>query len=294
LRQFGAKLETVDPPFLRKLFKSPEASAQLEKLIKEKPRIMGTLLELIVSGTPYSPQDFDGCRVLPLVDGTLGTLRINSGAAKYLGVNQEEADIFKFAPNIFVINTITAREFMKQILLEKQFNVRRLSLQYIGGILERGEWNEGSTLRTEWWLKSFWEFFNANYISKPSLQVPATKEFGIDHFPLFLTTCDETTHYMKPMDIDQKPVIVEPNTQEQKELCLNIRGLHLLNPEMLPSDMVSLEDSLYKDKSLERFIRALERLAQDTVTPLETFVSANLNPERLRVCCALPRFIEIY
>jgi sacsin len=281
IKQFDG-LRTVDPHLLRGLFKSREASIHLENAANEKFEVIETVLNIITSDSPHDNLSFEGCRILPLADRTLGTLRINA-IDIYFYVSDVDASTFSFASDIFIIDRSNVKRFMTWVLSQDSFNVKRLSLKYIGGILGKGRWNEESPLRKEPWLMSFWTFFNQNYSSDSSPRKPASKEFGIGGFPIYLTTCNREVHNMKPANIDQHPVVVEPDVPKQKELCLKIPGLHLLNRTTLPSDMLELENSLDEEDSLERFIRSLEMLARQKGMSLEQFTLANLSSRHLKV-----------
>ena len=73
LRSSQIEVTSVTGALLRRLFSSEVTCAYLQRAVSE---VLETILEELM---PYTDQEFDelnGCRILPLADGTLGMLKI--------------------------------------------------------------------------------------------------------------------------------------------------------------------------------------------------------------------------
>jgi sacsin len=141
------EVNLITPASLRKLFQSHNASEALEKAAIKNPEVLETLLRIIKPVSDHEFKELDGCHVLRLADGSLGTLRLIDTikcSNYYYSANHEEIKLFGFASGLLVDRLPPGKDFKRAVLRYIQFNVTQLSLSRIGKLLERRRLKESA------------------------------------------------------------------------------------------------------------------------------------------------------
>ena len=280
-------VESVTPKRLRKLFKQENASQCLEKAASEDPVVLETLLEII---KPVLDEDFtelNDCRILPLADGTLGTLRIDNPlkrANHYFLANAEELKLFDFALGLLASEE-PGRVFKKAIMGCAKFNITRLDLSDIGTLLERRDFgNKTPTKEMDTWLGKFWDYCRRTEITWRETKIIFTSGLEIHHHPIFEATCNGIKSYIEPQKLDMLPSVIEPDKPQQRSLCSKFPGIYVFSFRFLPTYLRATESSFDARASFTRLITTVSKLAKKEDVSLEAYIKIHLGPAEIKVC----------
>ena len=270
------EVNSVTGQLLRKLFKSEKSRLRLQEERSKNPRILDHLLDqLIPVGGDLG--DLDGCHVIPLANGTMGTLKLLSPSATpfyYYFASEHEKKLFDFASGLLVPPGFSKK--FEKILSYEKFNVERLRLRHVCKLLERRTTPTGVNPEVDEWLAEFWDYWN-----KSSEDIAPSY---IDDLPeVFRAIYDTTGVYLKPSHLPFLPAVVEPSIPEHLQLCGKFPGLWRLNNKFMPETLKECESSFLTSASFCRFIRALKTLASKGWETLGGFVKKHLAIEDLKV-----------
>ncbi|KAH7383481.1 hypothetical protein BKA64DRAFT_682440 [Cadophora sp. MPI-SDFR-AT-0126] len=249
-------LKQVNGSIVRELLKSEDCGPKLLKATKNNLAVWDELFKIIV---PHSNsedlEDMDGCHVLPLADGNLGTLRIveEHQTADYYLANNQELGIFSFAFS----KLVPLRNEL--LMLPGTFNVKRLRLIHVEELLKLRLDVSTPDKETDSWLGKFWDYWNTS--CGHDFDFPEVSKFNAK---LYKATCGGVEKYLAPKELDQFPTVIIPSNSEHKRLCEKIPGIYHVNSTMLPKSLVNDEKSLDSIASFSRFIRALATLGGRT------------------------------
>ncbi|EDN92385.1 hypothetical protein SS1G_08248 [Sclerotinia sclerotiorum 1980 UF-70] len=263
-----AVAKSMDRPGLRKLLKSKRAGELLQKaMVDDGLLIRNVLNEVIPVGDVSSGElkELEGCRLLPLADGTLGQLTpiqspMPHNTRCYYVVTKSELKLFDFAKSILILKPeMDAYDRIGETVKTKLFNVMDLTITHIPELLSMK--SQGSRVvndETDKWLKSFWGYWNKFTSSAADDLSKSPKSFC--SLPLFKATCNGAWEYYTMSELDTLPAIIEPSEVSHQKLCSCISGLYRFRPEFMPKSTASYEKSLVSYKALGRFINALKIL----------------------------------
>lgn len=246
-------LKHVNGSILRELLKSEDCEPKLLKATKENPAVWDELFRIIdPHASNEDPKDMDGCHVLPLANGSLGTLRVveENQSADYYLANSDEQIIFSFASSKLVL----LRNELLMLVGRTKFNVKRLQLNHVGELLKLRPDVLTPNAVTDGWLVKFWDYWNLHHTGTGH---PDVVEFDAK---LYKATRDGVDHYLAPAQFEQSPAIVVPSSSEHKKLCQQLPGLYLVKSNTIPKTLAQAEKSLDNIPSFSRFIRALGTL----------------------------------
>lgn len=272
-------VESVTPKRLRKLFKQENASKCLEKAASEDPKVLETLLEIVKPVLDEDFKELDGCRILLLADGTLGTLRLADRpkhANHYFMANAEELKLFDFALGLLV-GQKPGRAFKKAIMDSGKFNITLLDLSDIGTLFERQNFeSKCPTKEMETWLGKFWDYYRRTETSRPDMKTPFRSSPGICCRPIFKATCYGIKTYIEPEMLDILPSVIEPDKPQQRSLCDKFPGIYVFSFDYLPTYLRTTETSFDTRASFTRFITTLSKLAKKEGMNLEMYIQNHL------------------
>jgi sacsin len=281
------EVNLVSPASLRKLFQSHNASEALEKAAIKNPDVLETLLRIIKPVSDHEFKELDGCRVLQLADGSLGTLRLIDTikcSDYYYSANHEEIKLFDFASGLLVDRLPPGKDLKRAVLVFNQFNVTQLSLSRIGKLLER-QWLKESICTNEMnaWLSKFWQYWRRND-DKEGLDVKTTfmSDLGIHQHPVFEATCRGKSNYINPEMLGTLASVIDPNNLQERKLCDKFPGLHIFNRNFLPT-YLRAEESLNNLESFVRLIKSISGLAKLERICLDVYIKKYLHPGDLEV-----------
>ncbi|KAI9649844.1 hypothetical protein NHQ30_002426 [Ciborinia camelliae] len=263
--------KSIDRSGLRKLFKDKRAYECLQNAIKHDPLLIGNVLNEVIP-VGEVPKDeleqLDGCRLLPLADGTLGQLTrkkspMPPNTRYYYVVTKSELKLFDFAKSLLILQPQTdAYDRIGQVVKSEAFNVMNLTLSNVPELLSiKSQGTRVANKETDDWLKSFWTYWN-----KPSSSATENLSKNPESFrslPLLKATCNGVWEYHTVEELGNLPAIIDPAQLSHKKLCGCIPGLYIFRPELMPKFTADSEPFLGNAKAFGRFIDALRILSPD-------------------------------
>lgn len=264
---------------LRRILESKRASELLQKaMIDDSSLISRVLHEVIPTGDVSTDElkQLDGCRVLPLEDGTLGQVTwtqspMPPGTRIYYIVTKSEYKIFEFAKSLLILKPQSdTYDRIAELVKREKFNVVNLEFSHVPELLSKKL--QGSKVEnedTDKWLKSFWTYWNQNPSSSTEKSFQDPKTFR--SLPLLKAKCNGVSGYYTMSELRELPAIIDPAEQDHKDLCSCVPGLYVFKPEFMPKIIADREKSLNNDKAFGRFIDALRILCPDSALLLELF-----------------------
>ncbi|MCJ1388929.1 hypothetical protein MMC18_001780 [Xylographa bjoerkii] len=282
-------IRSINPSLVRRALQSKEAVGHLVNSIKREDCLLKSLLRY---ATPVTDADFDelnNCGILPVADGTLGTLlaRSPSNQSTYFSVGVADRMLFPFAAGVLISDEIHP-EFTDKIKDSKRFNVHNLNKGHIGKLLE---------MKTEWpvipdhgfkdWLVQFWEYMNERCpaaVANGTLDITNTYlNIQLQKFPLHEVRCGTMSQFARFESFPNLPAIVKSASPDERTLCLDLPGLYLIEPEMVPTQLLEAEQYLSRPASLCRLLRAMSLLASRQGKALRDYVRVNLHRQNLEI-----------
>lgn len=268
-------LNLVDGRMLRQHLKSENGAKCLKEHIKKDNSVMDVLLPLLMP-PDADIQDLDGCHILPIVDGTLGTLRLVypnlDSQLAYLVATIDETEIFDFASKHLVPRAISTK--LGSVLKSEKFNLEPLKLRHVVKLLELRQDITHPDQKVDSWLEGFWTYWNNS--SDSILQY-----YDLDS-RIFRATRDGVANYYTPKDFARLPAVVKPGLKEHQQLCESFPGLFIFDNKLMPKSLSQLETSLTDVDSFSRFVQALKVLAGGQ-SGIESFVRSRVDPTKLQV-----------
>jgi sacsin len=288
LRSTPEQLTTLTSEMLRKCLKSDKVIEYIQKA-HSRTGFMESLFRVILPKTDAEIDELDGCNVIVLGDGSIGTLRLidSSETIKtYYTVNEHEKELFEFASSVLT-DFEKGKEFKSKVLdFSKRFNLERLNLSHVGRLLEKKDFGDcRPSVEMDAWLSKFWHYWR---FCESQVKEGLPKDYMVasrmDHCVVFEATCSGVRSYLKPWDFEGLPSVVEPSDEQDRALCDKIPDLHRFNPKHLPTYLQKAEDSFKQPASLIRLLRSLELLSVDAWKDLENYVADILGTDELKVC----------
>lgn len=310
LQQYVERIEWVnklDGDSLRNSIRDGPGSICLENFlnrsIKEKRgRIMKNFLDTIVPQSKGRGLNvLDGCRVLPLLDGSLGRLSFNpdkDGQWYFVASSDEEFDLFRFASGCFVNKMhkqyqetfLSPRNPLKDII-EAPFNIRAVGLGDIAGLLaEAKHLTPGKSLFNDELVPKFWKYLKARELSdyRPDSNHQLMGRLGLLNYPIYRAKHCEEWFYISPQQFEAGLYVIEPdgvkeaNRDQLRALYTNISSDLI----MVDSDcFLGLSDKIFP---FIRLIRVLDRISLERKEPINQYLGRLLTPNSRKVRLLLP------
>ena len=234
--------------------------------------------------------ELNNCGILPLADGSLGTLvtRSKSDQSMYFSVNADDRDLFSFAANVLVSSEIGTK-FTDDIISSERFNVHKLNNGHIGKLLKlRRDWPAIPNRGHSDWLVRLWEYINRHY-SDATAKVPFNIT-QLQQLPLHEGSCGTKAQYTSLESFPRLPAIIKSAFTDERTLCLALPGLYMIDPKMLPAQVISAELVLSHPASFRRLLEAMALLASRQEKTLEDYIRVNLSRQNLKV---YPSYIRV-
>ncbi|KAH0562155.1 hypothetical protein GP486_003148 [Trichoglossum hirsutum] len=307
--RLGSAKTELTPSMIRRKLLDGGAYNELQNYADGNSGVLDDLLQIILpkkDAEASEVAELNNCPILPLQDGSLGILRYLKSSQSpqvYFCVTAEERKIFGFASNIFVRGEIienslsersfqsggVGREFIPWVFNSSMFNVRELTVQDLGQLLQQraaSEWE--STPALESWLEAFWFYFR---IRMPIDKLGGTRKditahCGIENFPVFQAMKGGQTVHISPASFETLPAVVEPPPRFEGllELCLRFPDLYIVNRRMTP---FSLEEDEPETEFFVRFLNAIADIASAKKTSWETIVSSAIDDSSRKILLGL-------
>ncbi|KAI9733902.1 MAG: hypothetical protein M1834_002557 [Cirrosporium novae-zelandiae] len=292
------KVEKMTPDILRdRLVSDTGSRGRLESFLKQSSKdnsvkVFNTFFEFLKPTTGFDTQPWDSCPIVPLADGSFGTLEIlNHGEAisksYYLIDHRAGALLFQDFASDLMINNDIGKPFIKAIIRSSGFNVYTFQLSHLSGLLEKKQWSTEYSDESMIWLKSFWAFFNANFEIDESDRNVGFHSFcctyGIRSFPLLLAQRNHENIYLQPSQLDNIPYVIDPIDPREQRLFSSIPGLYRLNRKFMPSAFNERHSSLKDLYFMKRFILSLHILASQPSQEISPFFYFYMNREDINI-----------
>jgi sacsin len=288
IKRTGVKVLT--PGLVRSALKSNKASEYLERAKKAEKNFLSILLSYIMPQTKAEVVELDGCPILPLADGSLGTLSLKSSSTGSCNVMYFSADpechaLFSFASSLLAASQVHEK-FVDWILSSGLFNLKSLEKTDVGVVLRcktKESWAPGSVSKA--WLLRFWQYMNS---TSRSTEEPIKPEIlnldSLQHLPLLLLRNHNGKETLNSLHhFQNNPAIVQVNVEEHMKLLADFPGLDIVDFGTLPESVRRAEAFLSDKASLNRFLKSIELLAVRDGKSLTDFVKANVKEKNIKV-----------
>lgn len=269
-------IRTVSGRFLRELFRSENSGKCLLEQMRQNSDLYGQLIRKMTP--PTSEQsELNGCYVLPLADGTMTALQNiepNFQPTIYYVTSEKPIELFQFASKLLLDSTVV--NTLKPIIESKAFNLEKLQLRHVKKLLELKPKIMIPNRENDKWLNEFWKFWNADPDSFLS-----TSNLADFDYPIFRATRNGIDRYASPSDLETAPAIISPSGDTHRQMCDSIPDLWIFDPKFMPQTLALKEESLNKDISFFRLIRALGMVRKNVA--VSTFVTSHLDPSKRKL-----------
>ena len=291
----NSRCKKVDAECLSETFRKEENCKILEDLIsqtadpKKQTGILKSLLNAMIlslKGTPMALSALDTCRILPrpCLNDPMGTLYWNpdSNAPLHFVATAEEEELFGFAAESMVHNRLfaesheivilgTPSQNPIDILLESNFNIRRLQLSDIGSLLARPKSPTSPhnvTQDLDSWLPIFWKYLNRQFpvtydASNETADDLLSRAALLDH-RIYRIGSRQGWSYITPREFSSQPCVLRPYDKQHQKICEVIPGLSMIDPDCAPFLLNEREGDLKCSKSFKRLLRAFEKIEKTT------------------------------
>ena len=282
------EVKVLTPAIVRGVLKSARATKYLEKAKQSHESFLDALLSFIMPTTADEVVELDGCPVLPLANGKLGTLLLKSKITKsgsgqmYFSADAKVHDLFTFASSLLTTNKGNEK-FLKKVLDSNLLNLKTLEKSDVGVMLGCKEsWALESTPKT--WLYRFWNYMNST--TQPTIDSTAQEVLDLDslqHFHLLLLHRDGKETLDSLQHFHNNPVVVHSTVEEHMNLFRQFPGLAVVDAGTIPRPYCETEKSLLCRASTNRFLKSLNSLAVGHGTTVTEFVRGNLDEKNIEV-----------
>ncbi|EPE26292.1 ATPase of HSP90 chaperone/DNA topoisomerase II/histidine kinase [Glarea lozoyensis ATCC 20868] len=260
----------VDGSFIRRLSKTTEFRTALEGMLSYNPSVLDAVLRIALPKDEDQQLELDGCHIIPLLDGTLGTLRVGdqiSEAKDYFLAPAKTQKLFKFASSLMVSESYD--KAFRYVLKARTSNLKALELCYVDELMELRPEPKAVSKQEDNWLRDFWKFWDSN--------LDTSEDVELDHFGNVLKSrTGDVESYRRLSEMDTLPAIIEPTEEEHLALIRKIPGLVCFDRTIMPK---SLKDSssLHESKdSISRLFKAFHELATSSSLSVGDFLQPNL------------------
>ncbi|KAF4626625.1 hypothetical protein G7Y89_g11535 [Cudoniella acicularis] len=275
-------LKIISGPLLRGLFKSEDGRSCLIEEMSQNKSMLVLLLKLIIP-IEGDPADLDGCHIVPLADGTLGTLKLMASECSdttFHIASNEELELFNFASKI-IISPDFANAF-GIVLQSGRFNIAQLQCCHIGNLLAMRPSVSNPNEDVDRWLTAFWKYWNKTKSSTVKLS-----ELRTEGTAIFRAKYNDTEMYADPKHLEVFSAVIEPKNKGHQKLCSKIPGLYRFDHRFMPKSYQMDEESLHKSNSFYRFIKSIRDLATRNGMTLGEFIEIHLGQEDMKILSAL-------
>lgn len=280
----------VTPSLIRGVLRSEKPVQYVESMMEMSDSSFSVLLSFI---TPQSDSDFSelhGCRILPLQDGSLGTLSLISDEAQaqnsptYYSASPECLRLFSFAPSYFSQDNL----FVLKVLESERFNLRRFDKNHVHTILRsKKTWTADS--ESKQWLYDLWKYLNSTKNPKLPPNQPTSVDWKcLEHFPLLLLH-QGSTETMKSLDyFRNNPAVLSSGAAGQQAIYADFAELEIVDSKTFPISDPEAGKSLSDVNAMNRFLQSLETLARRSGQSVTEFARSRLKRKCVEVSSPSP------
>jgi len=282
------QFDFVTPSLIRRVLRSEKAVQYVEQIMQMNSDSLSVLLSFIIPETDGDFAELDGCTILPLMDGRLGTFSLRTDNAQatsnhtFFSASAECRRLFSFAPSYFSLDKAN-ENFVGKILDSGRLNFKRFEKRQVHVILKcKKTWADDSASKR--WLFDFWDYMNStSQIAEHSFEPKALDLECLQRFPLlfFHQGCTETLkslHYFR-----NNPAVLSSNVEGHGDLYADFTELEIVDSRTIPKSYGEAEKSLFDLNSMNRFLKSLEILARRSAQSITEFVRSRLKERNIEV-----------
>ncbi|KAL8802700.1 MAG: hypothetical protein Q9182_003658 [Xanthomendoza sp. 2 TL-2023] len=265
----------------------------------DRDEAMEMLLFIVVptrSSDSCRPLDMvSGCRIIPKLNQTLGTVKFQSGDMTTWSrpdilflPTVAEAELFAHSadslikPSLFreaspehtsvipKLGTLTqaSRNPLLDMMTESS-NLRQIGLSDIESFLTHVESTSASTVgnkELDSWIVKFWSYLNSRlpiHIGKGDSMAGCVsiwnqlKDLRLYDTPIIRYQKDNTWHYITPQQFEEGPYIIAPSEQNERYMCMLFPSIKAIDPICVPSQLHFIESRLEGSQAFDRLLRAI-------------------------------------
>ncbi len=278
----------VTPSLIRRVLRSEKAVQYVERLVQTNSDSLSLLLSFIIPETDGDFAELDGCTILPLMDGNLGTLSLRTGNAQgtsnhtFFSASAECRRLFSFAPSYFSEEKAN-EEFVGKILDSGRFNIKMLEKSHVHVMLRcKKTWAADSASKR--WPFDFWDYMNStSQTAEHPIKPKALDLECLQYFPLLLSHqgCTETL-----ISLDyfrNNPAVLSSGVDEHQDLYADFPELGIVDSRTIPKSYCEAEKSLLNLDSMNRFLKSIEILARRSAQGFTEFVGSKIKKRNIKV-----------
>jgi sacsin len=277
----------VTPSLVRRVLQTDKAVQYVESMARMDSDSLSILLSFIVPETDGDFAELDNCKILPLLDESLGTLSLRAGNAKatnsdtYFSANAECRKLFAFA-SPYLSRDNGNESFMEKILDSGRFNFKRFEKRHVDVMLNCKSFAVDST--SQKWLFDFWNYMNSTYPVAEHCIKPDALEFeSLQHFPLLLCRQGGTETLKNLHHFRNNPAVVSSYGKKHDVLYADFTELDIVDSRTIPQSYREAEKSLFDLSSMNRFLKSIEILARRHAQSVTEFVRSRLKDRNVKV-----------
>ena len=259
------EVKTIDGLLLRKALKSETAKSHLQDEVKMRPAIFDAVFSIIIP-PEEELADLNGCHIIPLSNGDLGTLEMDTlnmdtgnEPTRYYVATDTELTLFSFASMCLVTTTMANK--LGIIAEHGRFNILHLDLYNVTKLLKLKPLVTAPNVDHDSWLPQFWDYWNSHVDSNKPWVWVCLEDLDVQ---IFQATCNGVREYSSPLLFHSRPAVVEPSAHDQKPLCAKIPGIYQFTPLYMPSIYVKREGSFMQKASFHKLLQAWKIAAGST------------------------------
>jgi sacsin len=246
-----------DGPMLRDLSKTAEFKQRLQSMLIDNRSALDIVLKIAIPRESDQQMALDDCHIIPLLDGTLGTLRFTADsprAVDYYVATQEVEDLFKFASSLLVSKSDSDK--FDRLIKTNGFNLKPLEVNDIQELMRLRLAPNTVSDEEDTWLRNFWKFWNMS-------QQGASVDVSIDGLGKVLKSRNgNLEQYRQPSELDTLPAIIEPEESNHKAWTCKIPDLVCFDRTILPKSLKNDAISLLASRgSMIRLFKAFRKLS---------------------------------
>ncbi|KAL8918087.1 MAG: hypothetical protein Q9172_005575 [Xanthocarpia lactea] len=285
------KVSMLDSKYICTLFRSEQNCNILEEFLRslkdDTARDRAIEMVLLVAVPTASPNPLNwketahGCRIIPRVDQTLGTVRFQDDGIPWPRQDllflptQVEMELFSHCGNSLIKPTLfedsaqtdlsssTATRNPLLELMTETSNLKRIGLMDIESLLVHVESSSaytGAGEEMDNWITKFWSYLGPRlqiYAQKDASVKDLLKDLKLYDTPIFRYRKGFSWHYITPQQFEEGPYIIAPSDPKERVLCKLLPGVKIVDRNCVAPQLQLKESSLKKPQAFGRLLRVL-------------------------------------
>lgn len=271
-----------------------EAEGTNHKGLTTRDEAMKLLLQIALPDSS-SMEWIHGCRIMPMLDQTLGTIKFQTGDGVTWSrcdllflPSLAEADLFAHRTNSLIKPSLFREDTPKHAtllasfdpkpqplknplldLLTESSNLRTIGILDIESFLmhvDASSVYHSTNDSMDAWIVKFWAYLDprlqtlregGNINTKAASANDLLKALKLHDTPIYRYHDGTSWHYITPQQFEGGPYVVAPSDRKEHDLCKLLPGVKTVDPNCLPLQLKEMESSLNEPQGFSRLLRAL-------------------------------------